>query len=119
MAEAWDYINMCVDSSGCVMAERLSADGRSRVLVLEAGGENDGFWVSLPKGVAKLVTNSAHIWMYKVDQPREPLDPGEFWIGGKGLGGSSSINGMIWSRGEPADYDAWEAAGCTGGTVRA
>jgi choline dehydrogenase len=114
MAEIWDYIVVGAGSSGCVMAERLSADGKSRVLVLEAGGENDGFWVSLPKGVAKLVTNPAHIWMYKVDEPREPGGPGEFWIRGKGLGGSSSVNGMIWSRGEPADYDAWEALGCTG-----
>jgi choline dehydrogenase len=114
MAEIWDYIVVGAGSSGCVMAERLSADGKSRVLVLEAGGENDGFWVSLPKGVAKLVTNPAHIWTYKVDEPREPGGPGEFWIRGKGLGGSSSVNGMIWSRGEPADYDAWEAAGCTG-----
>jgi choline dehydrogenase len=52
--------------------------------------------------------------MYKVDEPREPGGPGEFWIRGKGLGGSSAVNGMIWSRGEPEDYDAWEAAGCTG-----
>jgi choline dehydrogenase len=114
MSGIWDYIIVGAGSSGCVMAERLSADGKSRVLVLEAGGENDGFWASLPKGVAKLVTNPAHIWMYKVDEPREPGGPGEFWIRGKGLGGSSSVNGMIWSRGEPADYDAWEAAGCTG-----
>ncbi len=114
MTETWDYIIIGAGSSGCVMAERLSANGKSRVLVIEAGGENGGFWVSLPKGVAKLVTNPAHIWMYKVDEPREPGGPGEFWIRGKGLGGSSSVNGMIWSRGEPADYDAWEAAGCTG-----
>lgn len=114
MAENWDYIIIGAGSSGCVMAEQLSADGRSRVLVIEAGGENESFWVSLPKGVAKLVTNPRHIWMYKVDEPREPGGPGEFWIRGKGLGGSSSVNGMIWSRGEPADYDAWEVAGCTG-----
>lgn len=111
----WDYIIIGAGSAGCVLAERLSADGRNSVLVLEAGGEN-GFWNRIPKGVAKLVTNPDKVWLYKVAQPREPGgEGGEFWIRGKGLGGSSSVNGMIWSRGEPEDYDAWERdKGATG-----
>lgn len=111
----WDYIVVGAGSSGCVMAERLSASGKHSVLVLEAGGNNTSRFVSIPKGFAKLIQKPEHIWTYQVDQPRrEGEEWQEYWLRGKGLGGSSSVNGMIWSRGEPSDYDDWEALGCTG-----
>lgn len=108
MPQSWDYIIVGAGSSGCVLAAKLSEDGTKQVLLLEAGGE-DSFWNRIPKGVAKLVTNPDKIHAYAVTQPRETGgQANEFWIRGKGLGGSSSVNGMIWSRGEAEDYDAWE-----------
>ena len=108
MNENWDYIVVGAGSSGCVVAEKLSADPRNRVLVLEAGGES-GFWNRVPKGVAKLVTNPDRIWAYPVAQPREENGPAnEVWIRGKGVGGSSSVNGMIWSRGEREVIRGWD-----------
>jgi choline dehydrogenase-like flavoprotein len=115
VSETFDYIIVGAGSAGCVLAERLSADGRARVLLLEAGGWDDDPWIKIPKGVARLVTNPDRIWAYSVTQPRFPgNDANEVWIRGRGVGGSSSINGMIWSRGEPADYDEWERLGCAG-----
>ncbi|BFM06590.1 GMC family oxidoreductase N-terminal domain-containing protein [Halioxenophilus aromaticivorans] len=69
----------------------------------------------MPKGIAKLVNKPAYTWVYQIDQKRTAdTEQPEVWIRGKGLGGSSAINGMIWSRGQAADYDAWQQQGCTG-----
>ncbi|MCT8331520.1 GMC family oxidoreductase [Albidovulum sediminis] len=112
--DGFDYIIVGAGSAGSVLAERLSANGRHRVLVLEAGGSDRRFFVSLPLGYGKLFFNPDVNWMYRT----EP-DPGlagnrDFWPRGKILGGSSSINAMVWIRGHRSDYDDWEAAAGAG-----
>ena len=104
-----DYIIVGAGSAGCVLADRLSANGKHKVTVLEAGGSDRQFYVGLPLGYGKLFYDPAVNWMYKT----EP-DPGldgqrDHWPRGKILGGSSSINAMVWIRGHQADYDEWGA----------
>jgi choline dehydrogenase len=102
-----DYIIVGAGSAGCVLAERLSANGRHKVTVLEAGGSDRRFYVQLPLGYGKLFYDPAVNWLYKT----EP-DPGlngarDHWPRGRVLGGSSSINAMVYIRGHKADYDEW------------
>lgn len=104
LEQDFDYILIGAGSAGCVLAERLSLNGAHRVLMPEAGGTNKSAHVTMPKGIGRLVTMPSHIWSYNLDrQLADGSTAPETWIRGKGLGGSSAINGMVYSRGHPED----------------
>lgn len=110
----FDYIIVGAGSAGCVLAERLTANGRHTVLLLEAGGTDLRFFVQMPLGYGKTFYDPKVNWMYAA----EP-DPGlngqrDHWPRGKLLGGSSSINAMVYIRGHREDYESWKAAGNAG-----
>jgi choline dehydrogenase len=108
MGESYDYIIVGAGSAGCVLANRLSANPAHRVLLIEAGGDNKTFLVNMPKGIGKLVTDPRHSWNYPIRDASDMVS--ETWQRGRGLGGSSAINGMIYVRGQPQDYALWEEA---------
>lgn len=109
-ARQFDYIIVGAGSSGCVLADRLSADSKSSVLLIEAGGRNETELVNMPRAFMKMFGNPVHFWHFPIkEQAGRPA--GEVWPYGRGLGGSSSTNGTWYLRGMPADYDGWAAAG--------
>jgi choline dehydrogenase-like flavoprotein len=105
----FDYVIVGAGSAGSVLAERLSASGRHRVLVLEAGGSDRRFYVALPLGYGKLFYDPAVNWMYRAEPDPGLAGARDHWPRGKILGGSSSINAMVWIRGHRSDYDDWGA----------
>jgi choline dehydrogenase len=109
-----DYVVIGAGSAGCVLANRLSADGKHRVLLLEAGPPDRSIWIHLPIGYGKTMFHPLYNWGFSTDP--EPNMNGRriYWPRGRGLGGSSSINGLIYVRGQPEDYDRWEALGNRG-----
>ncbi|WP_066826391.1 GMC family oxidoreductase [Sphingomonas mali] len=110
MEQEFDVIIVGAGSAGCVLANRLSADPACRVALLEAGGEDSSYLVDIPKGFSKLVFDPDYTWNYPVRQKRgNGLDVNESWVRGRCIGGSSTINGMVYVRGQPEDYDAWTA----------
>lgn len=113
-AETYDFIIVGAGSAGCVLAERLSASGRHSVLVLEAGGSDRRFFVQMPLGYGKCFFDPAVNWNYKAEPDAGLAGNADHWPRGKVLGGSSSINAMVWIRGHPADYDGWAAQGNAG-----
>jgi len=110
----FDYVIVGAGSAGCVLANRLSADGRNSVLLLEAGPKDTNLWIHVPLGYGKLFKEKTVNWMYQTE-PEPGLDGRTvFQPRGKVLGGSSSINGLLYVRGQHEDYDRWRQRGNAG-----
>lgn len=118
VSETYDYIIVGAGSAGCVLAARLSEDPHCRVLLLEAGGEDRHPLLRTPLGFAAVMNDPRFGWGY-TSEPEPGLGGRTLPLPrGRVLGGSSSINAMMWLRGQPYDYDHWAAAGCTGWSYR-
>jgi choline dehydrogenase len=112
--DSYDYIIVGGGTAGCILANRLTASGRHRVLMLEAGGEPTSMWINIPAGFSKLLTNKQYNWRFQTEAEENTNGRVIAVPRGKGLGGSTLINGMVYVRGQAGDYDAWRDAGALG-----
>jgi choline dehydrogenase len=112
--QEFDYVVVGAGSAGCVLANRLSSDPDVSVCLLEAGDEDRSFWIHLPIGYGKTMWDPAVNWKFQTDPDPHMNGRQVYWPRGKTLGGSSSINGLIYIRGQREDYDQWASLGNTG-----
>ena len=112
--ETFDYIIIGAGSAGCVLANRLSANPNNKVLVIEAGDEDKNFWIKVPAGFRKLLNHPTLNWNFKTEPEAGVGDRSIPIPRGKAIGGSSSINGMLFVRGQTLDYDQWAQLGNRG-----
>jgi choline dehydrogenase len=114
LVSGFDFIIVGAGSAGCVLANRLTADGRHKVLLLEAGGEDSNIWLHIPIGYGKHFSNPAVNWLYQTEPEPELYGRQVIAPRGKVLGGSSSINGLMYVRGQREDFDHWRQLGNVG-----
>src|SRR4029077_5112535 len=112
--EQCDFLVIGAGSAGCVLANRLSANGKYRVMLLEAGGRDDNPWIHIPLGYGKTLFNARVNWMFETEPVAALADRRIKQPRGKVLGGSSSINGLLYVRGQREDYEHWRDLGNTG-----
>lgn len=110
----YDYIIVGAGSAGCVLANRLTASGKHRVLLIEAGKDDRWMWIRIPAGIAHILTGERAIWRFQTEPDEKVGGRGIFWPRGRALGGSSAVNGMIWVRGDPLELDNWAHLGNPG-----
>lgn len=110
----YDYIIVGAGSAGCVLANRLTEDGKSTVLLLEAGGKDSSMMIHIPVGYAQTLKDPKVNWLYETEPDPGTHDRVHTWPRGKVLGGSSSINGLLYIRGQRQDYDGWAQLGLRG-----
>ena len=117
-AETFDFIVAGAGSAGCAVASRLSESGAYKVLLLEAGRRDRNPWIHIPLGYHRLFTHAGYNWKFESEPIVGLNNRTSYQPRGKMLGGTSSLNGLIYMRGTPADYDGWRQRGCAGSRRR-